>query len=116
MFNIKKQNTRHSAVATATLLVALVATNAYAHRANASEEDTMQIVVTKQDLSSEHGIETLYDRLKSKSKRSCKGDGRIPLGGQISYECLVEQLQNFVSAINNQDLSSYHDEQSSSRR
>ena len=115
MFTIKKRNTRNSTIATAAVLVALLATPAYADSANESGEDTLQIAFTKQDLSSEHGIEKLYDRLKSKSKQSCKGPGLIPFGGQVSYKCIAEQMQNFVSAINNQDLSSYHEQQSGAR-
>lgn len=113
MNTIKKQTSRKSVAVASALFVALLTAQTYAQTAGATAtaEDTVQITITKQDLDSKPGIEKLYDRLRSESKTTCKGPGRIAPAGFLSGKCLAEQMRNFVSAINHQGLSDYHEQQ-----
>ena len=103
-------NTFIAAVLGAGLLFAAVPANAYI-----SHQDIVRLEFNADFLESPAGIERVYSIMTDKAEQSCRSNGFRSLEDKrLEAKCTLNLLEEFIEGVNDERLTSYHEEQLSS--
>lgn len=95
-----------------TTTIALIAVGAFALSTPALASPAADIVTTtidKRDLTTEYGVERVYNTLSRKAETSCERAGLVPMSiKRAEQACTRQLLEDFVFDVDNGNLTRYH--------
>ena len=95
-----------------TTTIALIAVGAFALSTPALASPAADIVTTtidKRDLTTEYGVERVYNALSRKAETSCERAGLVPMSIKRAEEaCTRQLLEDFIFDADNGNLTRYH--------
>ena len=95
-----------------TTTIALIAGGAFALTTPALASPAADIVTTtidKRDLTTEYGVERVYNALSRKAETSCERAGLVPMSiKRAEQACTRQLLEDFVFDVDNGNLTRYH--------
>lgn len=73
-------------------------------------QDTVyKITIKKDELTTETGIENVYDRFQHKARKACRSAGPYPTGYRTpKSDCISDLIDQFVTSAQVPELAAYH--------
>jgi len=79
----------------------------------ASPAEIVTTTIDQRDLTTDYGVERVYNALSRKAETSCETPGRVPISAKrFEEQCTRQLLEDFVFDVDNVSLTRYHENQS----
>ena len=105
MFNFNSNTTLKTIAISAIVTFSAAMAPMASHAIN----DKILFKVDAADLTTQAGIERIYNRLESEAERACSTTGRITLDTRkLEKACKIEVMDDFVESVDNKALTAFH--------